>query len=49
MLHLAEVAVVREASRMQPAGLQVRVDAYLRAKGLSDVEPAPRKIKPLPI
>jgi hypothetical protein len=43
------MAVIREARRMQPAELQARVDACLSAKGLLDVEPAPRQIKPLPI
>lgn len=49
MLHLAEMAVIREASRMQPAELQARIGAYFRAKGPTDVEPAPRQIKPPPI
>lgn len=49
MLHMAEMAYIRDASRMQPADLQARIDAYFRAKGLTVVEPAPRQIKPPPI
>jgi len=49
MLHMAEVAVIREASRMQPADLQAQVAAYLAAKGLPDVDAAPRQIKPPPM
>ncbi len=49
MLHLAEMAVVRNARRMQPAELQARIDAYFKAKGLPHDEPVPRQIKPPPI
>ena len=49
MLHMAEMAVVQDAHRIQPAELQARGDAYLKAKGLSEVESLPRTIKPLPI
>jgi hypothetical protein len=49
MLHLAEMAVVKDARRMQPAEFQARIDAYFRAKGLPEVESAPRQIKAPPI
>ncbi len=49
MLHMAEMAVVQDAHRMQPAELQALGDAYLRAKGLPEVDPLPGHIRPPPI
>ena len=49
MLHMAEMAAVQDAHRMQPAEFQARGGAYLKAKRLPEVEPLPRTIKPLPI
>jgi hypothetical protein len=49
MLHLAEMAVVQDVHTRQPAEMQAQADAYLKAKGLPDVEPLPRQIKPLPV
>jgi hypothetical protein len=47
MLNLAEMAVVQDVHTRQPAEMQAQAAAYLKAKGLPEVEPLPRQIKPL--
>jgi hypothetical protein len=49
MLNLAEIAVVQDVHTRQPAEMQAQAEAYIKAKGLPDVEPLPRTIKPLPL
>lgn len=49
MLNLAEMAVVQDVHTRQPAEMQAQAEAYLKAKGLPEVEMLPRQIKPLPV
>ena len=48
MLNLAEMAVVQDVHTRQPAEMQAQAEAYLKGRGLPEVEPMPRQIKPLP-
>jgi hypothetical protein len=49
MLNLAEMAVVQDVHTRQPAEMQAQAEAYLKAKGLPEVEMLPRTITPPPI
>ncbi len=49
MLHMAEMAVVQDVHTRQPAEMEALAEAYLKAKGLPEVEPLPRTIKPMPV
>ena len=49
MLHMAEMAVVKDVHTRQPAEMQAQAEAYLKVKGLPEVELLPRTIKPLPV
>ena len=49
MLHMAEMAVVQDVHTRQPAEMQAQAEAYLKGRGLPEVEPIPRQIKPLPL
>ena len=49
MLNLAEMAVVQDAHTRQPAEMRVQAEAYMKGKGLTEVESLRRQIKPLPL
>jgi hypothetical protein len=49
MLNLAEMAVVQDVHTRQPAEMHAQAEAYMKGKGLPEVEPLPRVIKPLPL
>ena len=49
MLHLAEMAVVLGVHTRQPAEMRAEAEAYIKCRGLPEVEPLPWTIKPLPV
>ena len=49
MLNLAEMAVVQDVHTRQPAEMHAQAEAHLKGRGLPEVEPLPRQIKPPPI
>ena len=41
MLNLAEMAVVQDVHTRQPAEMQAQAEAYIKGRGLPEVEPLP--------